>query len=640
MPSKKASKRKYQNNIKEEEVTEVTHPDTAAVTSKLRKIASYENMMEEEEVTEVTDLDTNAIDSSGPSDASLEQDQEISNSSEAYPNLSDFMKCSPIKSNKAVMSLEHEGKFYFKGKLLIKVLKGMLEVMGYKLTAQEQKFLPVYSPSGCSLISCQGFKDANDDEVDISSDLLREGVPKKSEVVTGDCVFVVKKMDEAWCQFLSEHMKKTKNKINLLNRDFKLPQEEVNEGGLADVEKNLSVNLFSVGFSPYRLFETGENWELGLQSVQVSLNNNTVPRLVVAGGKGVGKSTFTRWLINRLVSKTPVVLLDLDPGQAEMTLSGYCSVSLVTTPLLGPNFTHVGSQHTQLQCFLGDNNVGNCANRFIKILHFLSDYINTNLSQYPLIVNTMGWCQGMGLMLLVDTIRHIQPSTVIQLQSRFPRKNFPYSLTPDTVSSSRDSWRSVKTKLVYNLLELSAVPEQSAKNMRSQVNWGLPDPKKLRDIVVLSWLGRTGWPWPVYKIPLSSLTLGSINHKLPPGNMLAAINSTLVDLCHVSEQEIVRPDKSELYSVLARRDVRKRSIGVGFVRNIDMENHLIFLSTTVSPDSLNSVNCLMMGQLQVPDCVLLKNVDNTAPYVGKETNNPLDASWQRYSKPRGNNCRN
>ena len=44
------------------------------------------------------------------------------------------------------------------------------------------------------------------------------------------------------------------------------------------------------------------------------------PRVLVAGGKGVGKSSFLRCYVNRLramVKAQSVLYLDLDPGQPE-----------------------------------------------------------------------------------------------------------------------------------------------------------------------------------------------------------------------------------------------------------------------------------------------------------------------------------
>ena len=48
------------------------------------------------------------------------------------------------------------------------------------------------------------------------------------------------------------------------------------------------------------------------------------PRVIVAGGKGVGKSTFLRYFVNRIVTELggPVLVVDLDLGQAEFTVPG------------------------------------------------------------------------------------------------------------------------------------------------------------------------------------------------------------------------------------------------------------------------------------------------------------------------------
>ena len=54
-------------------------------------------------------------------------------------------------------------------------------------------------------------------------------------------------------------------------------------------------------------------------SCTVSIFTET-PRILVAGGKGVGKSSFLRHYVNRLravLKAQSVLYLDLDPGQAE-----------------------------------------------------------------------------------------------------------------------------------------------------------------------------------------------------------------------------------------------------------------------------------------------------------------------------------
>lgn len=143
----------------------------------------------------------------------------------------------------------------------------------------------------------------------------------------------------------------------------------------------------------------------------------------MCGGKGVGKSTMLRFLINRYISSgvEGVLLIDLDPGQAELTVPGCISLSVVREPLLGPNFTHlqdpVKYAHfdfsaiefitssfcvNKLSCFcqrciyIGDVNVANCVTQFmdaclsiVKFWHSEDYWMNM-----PCIVNTMGFSKG------------------------------------------------------------------------------------------------------------------------------------------------------------------------------------------------------------------------------------------------------
>ena len=44
-----------------------------------------------------------------------------------------------------------------------------------------------------------------------------------------------------------------------------------------------------------------------MTSVGISRDQGDQPRLVVAGGKGVGKSTFVRWLVNSLLERSRVM---------------------------------------------------------------------------------------------------------------------------------------------------------------------------------------------------------------------------------------------------------------------------------------------------------------------------------------------
>jgi len=463
--------------------------------------------------------------------------------------------------------------------------------------------------------------------------------------VTGDCIFVAKRLSENWMKYVHKHLN-IKNKFNLLYRDTNIPEELQNEVEVEAVEKVLDINLLHSAncHRSTRLFTTGENWDLALTSSDISHNNKIVPRILVAGGKGVGKSTFLRWFTNKLlINHKQIVFLDLDPGQAELAIPGYLSFSVVTNPILGPNFCHI-DRPKECSFHLGDINVANCPGRFIQIVKFLMDHIRLDprLNQLPLVINTMGWTRGMGLMLLVDTIRYIQPTTVVQLHSRFHRKNLPYSLTPESVTTSTDSWTKVSSiehqQLSYSLIELLAVPESiNAKDMRSSDYWGLPDPRLTREFVLLSSLARSGGvhQLPVYKIPLHKISLHVTHESVEPKALMAALNLALVDICTVEERLVRHAKDPGLYNILHQSPIVP-SLGYGIVRNIDAVNKVLYLATSVEKDLLVKANCLVAGSTKLPESVLLCLQKRGSQYIESvASDNPLDSPWQRHHKPKG-----
>ena len=117
---------------------------------------------------------------------------------------------------RAVIGMVHESKFYFKGKLSIRVLKGKLEILGTILTSESQEFVTVYSSKGYSLLYCQGFKENS--ETDPKKKFESEG-NNCIKVVSSGCVFIAQMLEDTWCDFLTDKLKKSGNKINLFRRD-------------------------------------------------------------------------------------------------------------------------------------------------------------------------------------------------------------------------------------------------------------------------------------------------------------------------------------------------------------------------------------------------------------------------------------
>ena len=84
--------------------------------------------------------------------------------------------------------------------------------------------------------------------------------------------------------------------------------------------------------------ELNEEWENAVRyaKYQESVSGQKA-KIVGTGGKGVGKSTMLKYITNRLVQGGPVLWIDLDPGQAEFTLPGCLSCTVLKRSIIGPN---------------------------------------------------------------------------------------------------------------------------------------------------------------------------------------------------------------------------------------------------------------------------------------------------------------
>jgi len=538
---------------------------------------------------------------------------------------SEVLEYKVISKDRVVLGLKRDAEIFFKGCLQIKVLKGEISTQGYRIGPQDQ-YSSIYSPRGHSLLSISATNNTNSVD-DFESRLTSEGV-SEADLPDSDVICITKKLSEPWMDYLKRSLKKS-DKINLFGRDATPKDDDTRWSGL---ELCLDVTLYRPKVMQTKLWRQGEEWDLALTNISIVRGGGGQPRLVATGGKGVGKSSFARWMTNCLIQETGEVLfLDLDPGQKEFGLPGYLTLALLDKPLLGPNFCH---QQTKWEksIYFGDINISNNPGRYISCVSELLT-ISDEFSG-PMVVNTMGWCQGLGALINTDVIRLCQPTTVVQLLSRFPKKNYPRSLSSDYVSTTNSSWRKSPRNLSYTLLEFQAVPERRwAKDMRSQDSWGIPEPKVLRDIQMLSWFGKRGGirDLPVYSIHFSKVCLSVSHERVPAHALLAALAFNPVDLCVAKQSAIRRPKQSEAYSILNTSPVTE-SIGTGIVRGVDKDRRLIYVATDVEEEMLKQVNCLVGGSLCLPSGLLSKQ-KVPSPYLDPEpSDNPLDLPWQRNKK--------
>ncbi|KAJ2600881.1 Polynucleotide 5'-hydroxyl-kinase grc3 [Coemansia sp. RSA 1722] len=224
----------------------------------------------------------------------------------------------------------------------------------------------------------------------------------------------------------------------------------------AETELALAKQIQLVNFNPVsfitpdlQLLQTPSEWtELLDQAsrVRLQLDDNfdpISPIYVVAGMQGQGKSTFSRQLINRLISRFGrLFYMETDIGQSEISPPGALSLTMLSDPLLGPPFTHSSRQDFYHAVYMGMSSPKNDPDRYVRAVQCLTsvyrDFISADRIRYavlesenqflsgteanesdkrviPLVVNTQGWLRGLGLDMHYSLCEAVQPTNYIQL---------------------------------------------------------------------------------------------------------------------------------------------------------------------------------------------------------------------------------
>ncbi|KAL7065240.1 hypothetical protein AAHC03_05638 [Spirometra sp. Aus1] len=242
-------------------------------------------------------------------------------------------------------------------------------------------------------------------------------------------------------------------------------------------------------------FRESEEMKLSTSKVVFrAVTNDAKPlKILLCGPKNVGKSTYMRYLVNRLVTSTKketVAVLDCDVGQTEFTPSGMMSLTLIHKPLLGPPFTHpLGTASRRVrQCFFGDLTPAANPSFYVQCLRYVFDaYLRLELPNCPLLINTMGWTQGLGITLLAEQISITKPDFVLQLYQRGRQAHVKQNLPPMTVEAVRSmrGWPTRDLSAESFDYELLLIPSAAQNPVgvsgppRVRMDFGAPDHRDL-----------------------------------------------------------------------------------------------------------------------------------------------------------------
>lgn len=221
-----------------------------------------------------------------------------------------------VVGKRRLVVLEQNTIIYLYGVVRIKVLRGCVEVLGYALS-NTSKPVDLYSPKGTSLLYLKPIRLSDSINTAIATSVVEdEELHNFIEQQTYDsCVIECEGVKNLHITYIEKHI-----------AQHIYPKQDNN---------NVRY-IFQEHPRDWNVIKTNSDWDIICDTVAPNC------KVFLCGGKGVGKSTFLRYAINKLLMKYEKIrVVDLDPGQPEFTVPGCVSVHTIIEPVFGPNYTHI-----------------------------------------------------------------------------------------------------------------------------------------------------------------------------------------------------------------------------------------------------------------------------------------------------------
>ncbi|EFA81806.1 NUC156 family protein [Heterostelium album PN500] len=342
------------------------------------------------------------------------------------------------------------------------------------------------------------------------------------------------------------------------------------------------------------------------------------PIIMTCGNKDIGKSTFNRTVVNRLLSKYRYVLyLDSDVGQSEFAPNALITLNMLSEPLLGPPHSH--QMKPIRSYFYGDTSPKNNPEYYLELVQSMIDYATTlhNAFNIPLVFNTLGWIKGMGYQLLLELIKYLKPTHLIYLYSIKQNNINNHSFNNNNNNSFNNKNIIFTQQDIDSLFEgvVGSAESTTKKNTTLytietvQVDGNVSIPMNnsaIRQLNLKSYFGDTDLQsMSPYAIKFKDLKIAIINHEVPYNQTMYALNSSIVGIC--SDENLTFKDinyqlNSEYPTFLSMVDGEipiAQCLGIGLVRSIDIENKLLFILTPLTQLELEKCSLLLKGSVSI-----------------------------------------
>nr|GMC69758.1 polynucleotide 5'-hydroxyl-kinase NOL9 [Ipomoea batatas] len=340
---------------------------------------------------------------------------------------------------------------------------------------------------------------------------------------------------------------------------------------------------------------TPNEWSDAADTIAYDSVTSPPPVSFICGPKNCGKTTFSRHLLHVLLNRyRKVAYLDTDVGQTEFTPPGFLSLTIIDKI---PADLTIPCLKTPERCFFfGDVSSKRDPKLYLTYAcalydHYQKKYCNNSENpanaEMPIVINTPGWVKGIGYEILVDILKYISPSHVVKIRISAESKNLPAGAF----------WLDEGEAPVTNLIEInSARQDSSRRSILVQ-----KDARLLRDLRIIAYF-RQCFPndanittskelahalaaHPPYEISISSVKIKHLHCQVPKDEVFYSLNATIVGLA-VSPEDM------------------PHCVGLGIVRGIDTTRQVLYLITPVPLDSLEKVDLLLQGFIEIPTSLL------------------------------------
>jgi polynucleotide 5'-hydroxyl-kinase GRC3/NOL9 len=397
--------------------------------------------------------------------------------------------------------------------------------------------------------------------------------------------------------------------------------------------------------------------------------------ILVCGAKNVGKSTYAKYLSNRVLSQQSfdkIALLDCDTGQPELSPPGMLSLSILTKPLICPSYVHIicnGEEHKNYEDDQYTSDVEHVSSIYYgsttsktnpisymnALKELLSDYYKIcteSLQNIPVIINTDGWVKGMGFEILSSIIDTANPNHIVQIIGQTRAKFF------DLIPHANTDRKIHILSTVNNILADNALHGASKSSLELQSKER--NDRTFTGTIVSNGKESTSFPPSLlrqfrmcvyfaggYQSFLSTGAIfeqsGIIDDKCELASYLANMVPYVVPFdalkCVIMDEDgnnrVCSPSDENnidiIYDTLNGSIVGlccdstpptnvHRCVGLGIVRSIDRRKKLYYILTPVSAKKLqNHVTTLVRGPSQLPlECTFLGYNASSLPYQSSD----------------------